>query len=96
MTTQCIFLTYYIPDIVEHLLYILWRHLQFYLVHCRPMKLSNEYGVKGMTDPRDPTMRRLQGYQNSTSIYYGIHMILHVGLKWLLVPKITGIFVNYS
>lgn len=45
------------------------------------MKLSNEYGVKGMTHPHDPTMRRLQGYLNSTSIYYGIHMILHVGLK---------------
>lgn len=72
MISWCVFLTFYIPDIVEHLLYILWRHLQFYLVHCRPMKLSNEFGIKGMSDPHDLTMRKLQGYQNSTHFHYGM------------------------
>ena len=40
------------------MLYILWRHLQYYLVHCKPVDPDISLGVPGI-DRAGP--RRLQG-----------------------------------
>ena len=45
-------------DIIENLLYILWCHLQFYLVHCKPVDMEGNLGVAGAGRP---PMRRMQG-----------------------------------
>ena len=45
-------------DIIENLLYILWCHLQFYLVHCKPVDMEGNLGVVGAGRP---PMRRMQG-----------------------------------
>ena len=47
-------------DIAENLLYVLWRHLQFYLVHCKPVGGATELGVGGVSFSK-PAMRRLGG-----------------------------------
>ena len=39
-------------------MYILWRHLQFYLVHCRPVDVDSSLGVAGVGRT---AMRRMQG-----------------------------------
>ena len=39
-------------------MYILWRHLQFYLVHCRPADMDSSLGVAGVGRT---AMRRMQG-----------------------------------
>ena len=49
-----------LTDIAENLLYILWRHLQFYLVHCKPMGGARELGMGGASLSK-PRMRKLHG-----------------------------------
>jgi nuclear pore complex protein Nup205 len=44
--------------IAENLLYVLWRHLQFYLVHCKPVGGARELGVGGASFGR-PSIRKL-------------------------------------
>lgn len=46
-------------DIVENLLYVLWSHLQFYLVYCKPIDPDSDLGVPGMAGMTG--MRRMQG-----------------------------------
>ena len=52
-------------DIIENMLYILWRHLQYYLVHCKPVDPDISLGVQGI-DRSGP--RRLQGKHISLSL----------------------------
>ena len=40
------------------MLYILWRHLQYYLVHCKPVDPDISLGVPGIDRSG---LRRLQG-----------------------------------
>ena len=54
-----VFLTW-LSDITENLLYVLWRHLQFYLMHCKPVGGARGMGVGGASFTR-PTMRRIDG-----------------------------------
>ena len=49
-----------VADIAENLLYVLWRHLQFYLVHCKPVGGATELGVGGVSFSK-PAMRSLGG-----------------------------------
>ena len=46
-------------DIIENCLYILWRHLSFYLEQCKPVDLEPDLVLPGLTSR--PAMRRLQG-----------------------------------
>ena len=43
---------------MENLLFILWRHLQYYLIHCKPVDPDISLGVPGMDRSG---LRRLQG-----------------------------------
>ena len=42
------------------MLYLLWRHIQFYLEHCKPVGGAKDLGVGGVTFAR-PAMRRIVG-----------------------------------
>ena len=46
-------------DIIENCLYILWRHLSFYLEQCKPVDMEPDLVLPGLTSR--PAMRRLQG-----------------------------------
>ena len=43
---------------MENILYLVWRHLQFYLVLCKPSDFAEELIFKGL---RGGGMRRLGG-----------------------------------
>ena len=47
------------PDIVENYLFIIWRHLDFYFLHCIPS--DEERRMRGGPSLTDNRMRRLQG-----------------------------------
>ena len=51
--------------IIENCLYILWRHLSFYLEQCKPVDMEPDLVLPGLTSR--PAMRRLQGV-NETSL----------------------------
>ncbi|KAL5475599.1 hypothetical protein EMCRGX_G025430 [Ephydatia muelleri] len=51
--------------IIENCLYILWKHLSFYLEQCKPGDLEPDIVLPGLTSR--PAMRRLQGV-NETSL----------------------------
>ena len=54
------YLDNHLADISENLIYILWRHLQFYLVHCKPVGGSSDLGLVGAGVGK-PSMRNLHG-----------------------------------
>ena len=66
-----VFLTW-LSDITENLLYVLWRHLQFYLMHCKPVGGARAMGVGGASFTR-PTMRRIDGL--FTVLHHSYHLI---------------------
>lgn len=47
------------PDIIENYLFIIWRHLDFYFLHCIPS--DEERRMRGGPSLTDNRMRRLQG-----------------------------------
>ena len=49
------------------MLYILWRHLQYYLIHCKPVDPDISLGVPGIDRSG---LRRLQGK------LYGVYFLL--------------------
>ena len=46
-------------DIIENYLFIIWRHLDFYFIHCIPS--DEERRMRGGPSLTDNRMRRLQG-----------------------------------
>ena len=49
----------FITEIIENVLYILWRHIEYYYIHCVP----SEEDAFELDIPRTPSVRarRLQG-----------------------------------
>ena len=47
-----------LPDVVENLLYLLWQHLQFYLLRSKPADPHLQFGKLTSTHT---AMRRMQG-----------------------------------
>lgn len=50
-------------DMVENCLFILWRHLEFYLIHCVP---ADQGTSLFQLNVRKQRLRRLQGWHPST------------------------------
>ena len=78
---ECSFLTI-LPDIIENCLFILWRHLDFYFVHCIPS--DEERRMLAGPTLGSSHMRRLQGTvgAQTCSIFFSV-------LKRLLLPGKT-------
>ena len=58
-------LRWFSPDVVENLLYLLWRHLTYYMVHCKPVDPELTLGISGISHT---SMRRMQGKHNVTIV----------------------------
>ena len=55
-------------DTTENLLYVLWRHLRFYLVYCKPTDVGGDLGLPGVGRVG---MRRMQGEDEGCRVLGG-------------------------
>ena len=65
------------PDIIENYLFIIWRHLDFYFLHCIPS--DEERRMRGVPSLTDNRMRRLQGVLGIVFVFICCGFVLVLG-----------------